>query len=87
MSHYYVRANVSFESPLLFATWLPLVGRFIESERIYVGGVTLNHTRPYFEVGYGLTNRYFSGGLFCSFLNTKFQEFGAKITLELFRRW
>ncbi len=87
MSHYYVRANVSFESPLLFATWLPLVGRFIESERIYVGSVTLNHTRPYFEVGYGLTNRYFSGGLFCSFLNTKFQEFGAKITLELFRRW
>ncbi len=86
-SNYYIRANASFESPLLFATWLPLVGRYIESERLYAGVVFMEHTRPYYEIGYGLTNRYFSGGLFMSFLNGKMQEFGGKITLEIFRRW
>lgn len=86
-SNYYIRANASFESPLLLATWLPLVGRFIESERLYAGVVFMEHTRPYYELGYGLTNRYFSGGLFVSLLNGKMQEFGGKITIELFRRW
>lgn len=86
-SDYYVRTNLSYESPMIIACWLPLVGRYIESERIYLGALLLDNTRPYYEVGYGLTNRFFSGGLFASFLNTRFQEFGAKITIELFRKW
>lgn len=86
-SRYYVRANASYESPMILASWLPLVGRYVESERFYLSGLLIGHTRPYFEVGYGLTNRYFSVGFFGSFLNTKFQEFGTKFTVELFRRW
>ena len=86
-SDFYIRSNLSFESPMLFATWLPLVGRAIESERLYLSGLILDDTRPYFEVGYGLSNRYFSGGIFASFLSSEFQEIGAKITFELFRKW
>ena len=63
------------------------MGRAIESERLYLSGLILDDTRPYFEVGYGLSNRYFSGGIFASFLSSEFQEIGAKITFELFRKW
>ena len=86
-SKYYVRANMSYESPMIFATWLPLVGRYIESERAYFSALLIQHTRPYFELGYGLTNRYFSAGVFASFLNTRFYEFGTKFSVELFRKW
>lgn len=63
-SAYYMRANVSYESPMLFATWLPYFGKYIEKERFYVSSVLLEKTRPYYEVGYGFTNRYISVGLF-----------------------
>lgn len=86
-SKYYFRTNVSYESPLLLLTWIPLVGRYIETERVYVNFLQIEHTRPYTEIGYGLTNRYFSIGLFASFLNGKPNEFGSKFSFELFRRW
>lgn len=86
-SDYYVRTNLSYDTPLFLSTWLPLVGRYIENERIYFSALLLDHTRPYYEVGYGLTNRYFSAGVFASFLNSKFQECGTKISFELFRKW
>lgn len=86
-SDYYVRTNLSYESPLLMATWLPLVGRYIETERVYFSALLISDTRPYYEIGYGLTNRYFSAGLFASFLNRHPQEIGGKISIELFRKW
>lgn len=86
-SRYYLRANLSYESPLLLLTWLPIVGKFVEMERAYLGYVQLDHTRPYYEIGYGLTTRYFSMGLFASFLNSDIQDIGFKFTLELFRKW
>lgn len=86
-SQYYLRANVSYESPLLLLTWLPFVGKYIETERLYASALQIEHTRPYIELGYGLTNRYFSIGLFGSFLNGKLNEFGSKFTFELFRKW
>ena len=86
-SNYYFRANASYSSPLLLLTWIPLVGRYIETERVYVNFLQIEHTRPYTEIGYGLTNRYFSVGLFGSFLNGKFHEFGSKYSFELFSRW
>ena len=86
-SRYYARAHVSYESPFLMATWLPLVGKYIETERLYASALLIDHTRPYYELGYGLTNRYFSAGVFASFLNASFQELGVKITFELFRKW
>ena len=86
-SNYYLRGNISFESPLLAACFVPLVGRYVESERVYLSSLAIAHTRLYSELGYGFTCRYFSVGAFASFLSTQFQECGAKFTFELFRRW
>lgn len=86
-SDYYIRGNISYESPMLFATWIPYLGKYIEKERFYLSGVQLEHSRPYFELGYGFTNRYISVGLFASFRNTRFDEFGISFDFELFKRW
>lgn len=87
VSDYYLRANLSYESPLLLATWIPYLGKYIEKERFYVSGVLLEKTRPYTELGYGFTNRYISVGAFASFRNAQFDQFGMKFDFELFRRW
>ena len=86
-SNFYYRNNVSYETPMLFATWLPYIGKYIEKERLYFSNVIVQDTRPYFEIGYGLTNRYVSLGFFASFYNTKFQRAGVTFDFELFKRW
>ena len=86
-SRYYARANLSYESPFLVMSWFPLIGHFFEKERFYLSALSIDNTRPYSEVGYGFTTRLVSIGLFASFLQTKFQDFGCKFTFELFRRW
>ena len=86
-SKYYLRGHVSYDSPLLFLTWVPIIGRAIEMERVYVSMLSIEHARPYSEIGYGFTNRFFSTGLFASFSGAHFREFGCKFTLELFKRW
>ena len=87
ISDYYLRGHMSYDSPLLLLTWLPWAGRFIETERIYLSALLIEHTRPYFEVGYGVKNRFFSSALFASFLNGNCDQVGFKFTFELFRRW
>ena len=86
-SDYYIRGNISYETPMFFATWIPYLGKYIEKERLYLSGVQLAHSRPYYELGYGFTNRYISVGLFASFRNTQFDEFGISFDFELFKRW
>lgn len=86
-SSYYVRGNASYESPMMLASRLPLLGKFIETERFYASFLEIEHTRPYTELGYGFTTRFFSVGMFASFLNGEFNEFGTKFTFELFRKW
>jgi len=86
-SNYYLRGHISYDSPLLALSWLPWVGHFVETERIYLSSLNIEHTRPFFELGYGFKCRYISIGLFTSFLNFKQREFGFKFTFELFRRW
>ena len=86
-SEYYLRGHLSLESPLLALGWTPLVGHFVETEMIYASILGIQHTHFYSEVGYGFTNRYFSTGVFASFLNHKFQSFGCKFTIEIFKRW
>jgi len=86
-SNYYIRANVSYESPLMFATWIPYVGKYIEKERFYINSVLLERSRPYYEVGYGFTNRYISVAAFASFKNSHFERMGFKFDFEIFRRW
>jgi hypothetical protein len=86
-SDYYVRANATYESPLMVATWIPYVGKYIEKERFYINSVLLERTRPYFEIGYGFTNRYISVAGFASFKNSHFERVGFKFDFEIFRRW
>ena len=86
-SSYYLRGNLSYESPLLLASFTPLLGRYIERERAYVSTLIIENSRPYSELGYSFTCRYFSFGFFASFLSMKQSEMGCKFTFELFRRW
>ena len=86
-SRFYFRANASYESPLLFLTFTPFIGKHLEAERLYASFLLLGNTRPYTELGYGFKSQYFSIGLFGSFLNTSFQDIGCKFTIELFRKW
>lgn len=86
-SRYYARANLSYESPMALLSWLPLAGRHLERERFYLSALSIEHTRPYYEVGYGFTTRFFSIALFSSFLNAQFRNIECKFTFELFRRW
>lgn len=86
-STYYFRTNLSYESPLLLLSRMPMIGKLMETERVYLNYVQLAHTRPYYEIGYGFTTRYISVGLFSSFLNSELQDVGFKFTLELFRKW
>jgi len=86
-SRYYLRGNLSYESPFLITSWFPLVGRFIEKERFYLNNLGIDNTRTYTELGYGFTTRLFSIGVFTSLLNSDFQGVEAKFTFELFRRW
>lgn len=86
-SDYYIRANLTYESPMLLTAWLPLVGRFIEKERVYVNGLSVKKLHPYTEWGYGVTTRLMTLGAFAAFHNTKFDGVGFRFGFELFRNW
>ncbi len=86
-SKYYLRANVSYESPMLFLSCVPIVGTIIEKERVYLSVLKLSQIRNYFELGYSITNRLFSIGLFTSFREGHYESFGCEFGFELFNRW
>jgi len=86
-SDYYVRGHLSFDTPMLALSYLPLVGRYLEVERVYVSALSIEHTRPYLEIGYGFTTRLFSTAVFTNLLAGKIQEVGCSFTFELFNKW
>ncbi len=86
-SDYYVRGHASYDSPMMLLYHLPLFGRYIETERIYLSALSIQHTRPYFELGYGFSNRYLSAAVFTNFLDSQIQRVGFKVTIEIFSRW
>ena len=86
-SKFYVRANATYESPMLFLSWIPLVGQVVEKERIYVSALSIRKLSPYLEVGYGFTNRLFSIGIFCGGSSHRFEGVGIKWGFELFNNW
>lgn len=86
-SEYYVRTNVTYESPLMLLSRIPFVGRLMEMERIYVNTLYVEHLQPYMEWGYGFTNRFFSMGAFMATSNHKFEGVGCRFSFELFRDW
>lgn len=86
-SDYYVRTNLTYESPMLVMAWFPLIGRFIETERIYVSGLSVKHLNPYTEWGYGITTRLMTLGAFAAFRHATFDGVGFRFGFELFRNW
>ena len=72
---------------MIFASWVPLVGRFVEAERFYVNALLVEKLHPYTEWGYGFSTRLFSIGVFASFKNARFYGVGCKFDFELFRNW
>ena len=65
----------------------PLIGKYIEAERLYVSSLVVNHLHPYTEWGYGVTTRAITLGFFAAFKNTKFNGIGCRFGFELFRDW
>ena len=86
-SRYYLRANMTYESPLLLLTHTPWIGHFIELERIYVSGLSVKDLSHYFEFGYGFTTRWLSIATFVAMKEGKYDGFGCKFGFELFRKW
>ena len=86
-SKFYARSNLTYESPLLLVSRVPLIGKFIETERIYCNTLITDKLHPYMECGYGFTNRLFSMGLFCGISSRHFAGTGIRMSLELFRDW
>lgn len=86
-SNYYIRANLTYESPLLLFSRIPWAGHYIELERIYISALDVKNIHPYVEAGYGFTTRLFSIGVFTAFRQGKFDGFGCKWGFELFRKW
>lgn len=86
-SEYYVRTNLTYESPLLLLSWLPIAGHFMEKERIYVNTLMVRHLHPYMEYGYGFKTRLFSLGVFAAQKNWQFDGAGVRFGFELFRNW
>jgi hypothetical protein len=86
-SEYYVRSNFTYETPMFCLKWVPLLGKYIEMERIYINTLWVDNLHPYSEIGYGFTNRVFSMALFVNSLNNNIQTFGCKFTFEIFSNW
>lgn len=86
-SEYYVRTNATYEAPVFFAAWMPLLGRYIEKERLYVNTLLVRRLHPYTEWGYGFSTRLMSIGIFAAFHNEKFDGIGCRWGFELFRNW
>ena len=86
-SDYYMRANMTYESPLMVLSRLPLLGKYVEMERIYVSSLVAKDLHPYTEFGYGFTNRLFTFGLFMAASNGRYEGFGCRVAIEIFREW
>lgn len=86
-SRFYLRSNVSYETPILLSSFIPWLGEYMERERFYLSSLLIEHHKPYQELGYSFTTRFVSLAAFVSFSSFTPIEFGTKISLELFRRW
>ncbi len=86
-SKYYIRGNVTFESPLMALSLIPYVGRLMELERVYMNFIFVDHLHPYIEYGYGFTNRFFSFGVFLATKNLAYDRIGCRFAIELFNDW
>lgn len=83
-SDFYIRNNVTYESPLMLVSWLPVVGRHVRMERVYVNNLVVEDFHPYTELGYGFATKAFSFAAYTSFMNGKYNSIGCRFSLELY---
>ena len=86
-SDYYVRSNVTYESPMLLFSHLPWAGRLVERERIYFSALAVRNYFPFVECGYGFTSRLCSVATFFGFSSHGYEGFGFRFGFELFHDW
>lgn len=86
-SDYYVRSNVTYESPMLLFSYLPWAGRMVERERIYFSALAVRNYFPFVEFGYGFTSRLCSVATFFGFSPHGYEGFGFRFGFELFHDW
>ncbi len=85
-SRKYFRGHLVYESPFLLLNHILNPSQNILTERLYLNGLVVPHLKPYLEAGYGIGTHIFDFGVFVSFANWKYNEFGCKFTFELFNR-
>lgn len=87
-SEKYFQAHFMYESPfILFRFIKPTskVHKYLTSERFYFSQLWTPVIKNYNEWGYGIGNDILNLGLFVGFQDFKYENFGVKFALELFR--
>lgn len=79
----YIQAHIMFETPFLILKNISFVSDFADKERIYLSQLYTPQIISYTELGYGIGNRFFNAGLFCSFHKTNFKQLGVRAAFEL----
>ncbi len=74
----YIQAHTLFETPFLILKNIPFVSDFADNERIYLSHLYTPQIISYTELGYGIGNRFFNAGFFCSFHKTEFKQAGVR---------
>jgi hypothetical protein len=78
----YIQAHVLFEAPFLILKNIPFVSEFARNERIYLSHLYTPQIISYTEAGYGIGNRFFNAGFFCSFHKASFRQLGVRMAFE-----
>ncbi|WP_298645975.1 DUF5686 family protein [uncultured Proteiniphilum sp.] len=78
----YIQAHAMFETPFLILKNIPFVSDFAENERIYLSHLYTPQIVSYSELGYGIGNRFFNAGFFCSFHKAAFRQLGVRAAFE-----
>ncbi|MDR2815819.1 MAG: DUF5686 family protein [Proteiniphilum sp.] len=78
----YIQAHIMFEAPFLILKNIPFVSDFAENERIYLSQLHTPQIVSYTELGYGIGNRFFNAGAFCSFHKTALKQLGVRAAFE-----
>jgi hypothetical protein len=78
----YIQAHVMFEAPFLILKNIPFVSELAKNERIYLSHLYTPQIVSYTELGYGIGNRFFNAGFFCSLHKASFKQLGVRAAFE-----
>jgi len=79
----YIQAHIMLETPFLILKNIPFVSEFADKERVYLSQLHTPQITSYTELGYGIGNRFFNAGFFCSFHKANFKQLGVRAAFEL----